>query len=436
MADDDQPIAFSSHLEELRWRMIWTLAFFVLALSVAFAYGVDPLVRYIQELAVVTNPVTGQVSRIKFTVIDPLETFSTTMTVSFYIAVAVTYPWAMFQVWRFVAPGLYAHERRFALFLFPAIFLLFFAGAAFGRYVLLTFSIPFLLGFNVQNFEVQPAYTLKAFLSLIFAMTFGLGLIFQLPLLVAPLIRFNIVSPDFFAKKRKHIIVLAVILGAVISPTGSPIDMFVAAAPVFFLVEGGVLLGRFWRNRALKRATRMAEAAQARGEPVDLENLAGGLAVDLEAKLKEMSGGGARKLARELFVGVREAGKAWSEEMAEGAAEANTEDVKSLFDDDHKDSDRPPVPVKLKRKTEREASASGTNQGLATTPLPAPQPAPDAPWQEGVDEQLARYIDDRISCRIDEAMQNRIQPLIKQTLAEWGEKFKQELRDHNGNGHG
>lgn len=445
MSPADDSVPFSSHIEELRWRLLWVALFFVAAFSAAFAWGADPLVRYIQELAVITREVDGKAVTvpIKLTVINPLETFSTTMTVSFYIALAATYPWAMFQLWRFVAPGLYSHERRFVLFLFPAVFVLFFAGAAFGRYVLLAFSIPFLLGFNVENLQVQPAYTLQAFLGLVFAMTFGLGFVFQLPLLVAPLIRFNIVAPDFFAKKRRYTIMIAIVLGAVISPTGSPIDMFIAAAPVFFLVEGGVLLGRWWRKLALRRAQRLAQEAQARGEPVDLESLAGGLAVDLESKLKEFSSGGARKLAREFMGGVRETERAMKEETA---AVPSADEVRSLFDDDHADSARPVSGVRLKKppprgKKAEPASSSDSAQPpspvVSETPASvAPAAQPDRPWVEGVSEDLARYIDDRISCRLDDAVENRIRPLLRQSLDEWGEKFKQQWRDNGkDNGH-
>ncbi|MCC6572792.1 MAG: twin-arginine translocase subunit TatC [Planctomycetes bacterium] len=445
----DDEVPFSSHLDELRRRLIWVVAFFFVAFSAAFGWGADPVVRYIQELAFITNPITGQAVRIKLSVISPMETFSTTMNVSLYLALTATYPFAMFQVWRFIAPGLYRNERRFALFLIPAIFVLFFTGAAFGRYVLLPFSIPFLLGFNIANFNVEPAYTLQAFLSLVFAMTFGLGLIFQVPLIVAPLIRFNVVAPDFFAKKRKYTIVISIIIGALVSPTGNPADMFVAAAPVFLLVEGGVALGRLWRYRALKAAQRKAEAAQARGEPVDLENLAGGLAIDLEKKLKELSSGGARKLAREFFSGIREAKQAWAEEAGEPAKKATPEDMRSLFDDDYKDSDRSPSPVRLKKPPPKGKKALAAGQVSETTVPLAPAPLatapvapakieehPDRPWVEGVNEELARYIDDRIACRLDELTDRRVRPMLQQALLEWGEKFKQELRENGkGNGH-
>ncbi|MCA8914272.1 MAG: twin-arginine translocase subunit TatC [Planctomycetes bacterium] len=386
--------------------------------------------------------------QIRFTVIATLETFSTTMRVSLYAALIFAYPWVMLQAYLFIAPGLYRHERQFFRFAIPSIFLLFVAGAAFGRYVLLPISIPFLLGFNVQDFDVDTNYSLAQFLGLVFAMTFGLGFIFQIPLLVAPVIRFGLLSPEFFKSKRRYTILISVIIGAIVSPSGSPIDMVLAGAPVFFLVEGGVWIGRLWKRSVLKRAEKAALEAAKRGEKVDPEALAGGLAFDLEKKLTEFSKGGAREFARELVAGFRESGK----------------DLETIFDDDYKDDDKPPVEVKLKpRKAkpkpefEQETSTSRepevASQESAETATKESQPAasavkssdaataveasdarpetdeseyPDRPWDENVNEDLARYIEDRISQRLEQYFERELRP--------WMNRIEHELHDRNGNG--
>ena len=373
--------------------------------------------------------------QIRFTVIATLETFSTTMRVSLYAALIFAYPWVMLQAYLFIAPGLFRHERQFFRFAIPSIFVLFAAGAAFGRYVLLPISIPFLLGFNVQDFDVDTNYSLAQFLGLVFAMTFGLGFIFQIPLLVAPLIRFGLLSPEFFATKRRYTILISVIIGAIVSPSGSPIDMVLAGAPVFFLVEGGVWMGRIWKRTVLKRAEKAAVEAAKRGEKVDPEALAGGLAFDLEQRLAEFSKGGARKFARELVEGFRESGK----------------DIETIFDDDYNDTDKPPVEVKLKKRepkpkfvpetsTSRESgvgSSESEGEGAepaevaaAETPDPRPRTPdtdyPDRPWDENVNEDLARYIEDRISQRMEQYFERELRP--------WMDRIEHELRDRNGNG--
>lgn len=368
--------------------------------------------------------------QIQLTVIATLETFSTTMRVSLYAALVFAYPWVMFQAYLFIAPGLFRHERRFFQFAIPAIFVLFFAGAAFGRYVLMPISIPFLLSFNVEEFGVTTTYSLAQFLSLVFTLTFGLGFVFQIPLVVAPLIRFGLLTPEFFRTKRRYTLLVAIIIGAIISPTGSPIDMVLAGAPVFFLVEGGVWLGRIWKRSALKAAEKAALAAAERGEKIDPEALAGGLAVDLEQRLKEFSKGGARKFAQELMSGFKESGK----------------EVESIFDDDYADGEKPPVEVKLKPKPPRpsdlkpdqmhdakfdiETSTATTAQPASEQVAPAAVAAsptddfPDRPWDENVNEQTARYIDDRISQRLRQFMDDELRP--------WMDRIEHELRRRNG----
>jgi sec-independent protein translocase protein TatC len=471
---EEEGMSFTSHLEELRKRLIYTIGFFFVAFSVLAVWGATDIINYIQDIAVSTGG-KGVDGHQQFTVIGPMETFSLTMRVSFYAAIVLTYPFATWQAWRFVAPGLYRHEKQFFLVAIPSIFLLFFAGAAFGRYVLLPLSINFLLSFNVEELGVAPMYTLREYLSLVFALTFGLGFVFQLPLVVAPLIRFGLLKPDFFKRKRRYVILVSVVVGALISPTGSPIDMIVAGAPVFFLVEGGVLLGRVWRAAVLKRAAREAKAAEARGEKVDYEVLAGGLAMDLEEKLKTLASGGARQLAKDLMGTVKS--------FNAGMREVGGDDLRSLFDDDFKDGEAPPAEVKLKtqpRRKREEAATAPSPAPDAPSPAPdAPSPAPDAaspasdnptpdampsaapmpkpestevldspmaadsgratadmkpdpfaarraPVDEGVDPKIALYIDNRVACRLDELFEERIKPYLEKAL---------EQAKHNGNGH-
>lgn len=460
-----ETVPFSSHLDELRRRLIWVLLGLFLAFTLVFSLWADDIVRYIIEIAVVTKEVDGKetVVPIPLTVISPLETFSTTMRVSLYAALVFGYPWVMLQAYLFVAPGLYRHERRFFQLAIPSIFLLFAAGAAFGRYILLPISIPFLLDFNVDNFGVHQSYALSQFLGLVFTLTFGLGFVFQIPLIVAPLIRFGLLSPQFFKSKRRYTLLVSIVLGAIISPTGSPVDMLITAAPIFLLVEGGVWIGAIWKRAVLRDAEKRAKEAAERGEVVDPEALAGGLAIDLEKKLKDFSAGGARKLARELVSGFKE-----------GATAA-----KSVFDDNYADGEKPPQEVKLKKRTEPPAAtpptepkpdqaataatpvtAEATAEPKAATPaaaapdsesetVPRSVPAytldsqtsgngngehkpaaatddeyPDRPWDENVSDGLARYIEDRISQRLEQFFDREFRP--------WMARIEHELRDRNG----
>ena len=412
---------FGSHLEELRNRVIFILIGVAVAFGLVFAFWADDIVNYVQQIAIIEREHKGELVReqIRFVVINPMEAFGTTMRVSMYAALVFAYPWAMYHIYRFIAPGLYSHERNFFRIAIPLIFILFAAGAVFGRYLLLPISIPFLLDFKVEDYGVEPTYTLGAFLGLVFALTFGLGFVFQVPLIVAPLIRFNLLSPEFFKKKRKYTVLVALIAGALISPTGMPTDMLMAAVPIFVLVEGGVVVGRLWKRRVLKKAQKRAVEAAKRGEMVDPEKLAGGLAVDLEKKLKELASGGARDFARELLRGFRDGGK----------------EAESVFDDDFDDDDEPEVEVKLKeppakkkaappvdeepprfeRQDDTESVDEDETEFATTTDEPTTDSAewPDRTWDDSLSEEAQRYVEDRITQRLEQFLEEELRPLAK-----------------------
>ena len=412
--DDDEQLPFASHLKELRRRLFFVLLFVGIAFTAVFVFVADEIVIYLQAIARSELP-----KDFRFTVIHPLETFSTTMRVSMYASMVCAYPWVMLQLYLFVAPGLYRQERRFFQVAIPLVFFLFTAGAAFGRYILLPISIPFLLDFNVENFNVEQNYTLASFLSLVFALSFGLGFVFQIPLLVAPLVRFGLVTPEFFKSKRRYLILASLIVGAAISPTGNPLDMLLAGGPVYFLVEGGVLAGKIWKARVLKGAEKKVLQAAKRGEKLDIEALAGGLAVDLEKKIRGFADGGARELARELFRGLKSGG----------------EDASSLFDDEYTDdAEAPEVTLKpakdRSRKKKPAASAASGPTVKADQVFQAAKPADPSPEQQGaaeepetgdpedhpehgLDERIVALIDDRISKRIEQVIEREIRPLTR-----------------------
>jgi hypothetical protein len=203
---------------------------------------------------------------------------------------------------------------------------------------------------------------------------------------------------------------------------------------VFFLVEGGVLLGKLWRNSALKRAVREAKAAEARGEKIDAEAIAGGLAMDLEEKLKKFAGGGARQFARELMDGIKG--------FKEGVREAGGFDAASLFDDDFKDDAPPPAEVKLKTQPRKKREVTPTpaaspevkapEAATAQPELPAAEVKRERddfaaiPGAERIPADIALYVDNRIACRLDEMFEERIKPYLEKAI---------EAAKHNGNGH-
>ena len=115
-----------------------------------FPLWADEIIRYFQEIAIIEREVDGKIikEQIRFVAVTPVESFAATVRVSMYAAMVFAYPWGMLQLYLFVSPGLYKHERRFFKVAIPMFAILFVGGAAFGRYVLMPISLPFLNEFQ------------------------------------------------------------------------------------------------------------------------------------------------------------------------------------------------------------------------------------------------------------------------------------------------
>lgn len=454
----DDKIPFSTHLTELRKRVIYVVAGIFVVFSLVFPLWADDIIRYFQVMAVTESKVDGKVlvEQLQFTALSPTETFSLTMKVSMYAAFVFAYPCGMLQLYLFVSPGLYKHERGFFKVAIPLFGLLFVAGAAFGRYVLMPISLRFLTNFNVAELDLAPMFSIGAYFNLVFALTFGLGLVFQIPLVMAPLVRYGIVKPEWIASKRKYTFFASIVLGAIISPTGQPLDMFLAGLPVFFLLELGTFAGKYWRKRALDSAAKQIEKAATDGSTINLESFGEGVSAELDARVKKFADEGARKFGQELMRALR----------------AGRQNISKVFDDDFKDDDKPGDEVKLKpsesrrRKkkpefeiegatdeqpedealeyeadtTETDAEKnddgdSGSNEaegtvGTSGSPWASygdslakaeDEEFPDRPWTDNFEEEQQRYIEDRISQRLEQLLDKELKP--------WMQRVDSQIKD-------
>ncbi|MDC1142006.1 twin-arginine translocase subunit TatC [Planctomycetota bacterium] len=468
MPEDKVP--FVSHLTELRKRLVYVVAGIFVVFSVVFPLWADDIIRYFQAIAIIERKVGGTVIReqMKFVAVTPIESFGATVRVSIYAALVFAYPWGMLQLYLFVSPGLYRHERRFFKVAIPMIALLFVAGAAFGRYVLMPISLPFLMSFNIDELNLVQMFSLREYLNIVFALTFGLGFVFQIPLIVAPLVRFGLVNAEWIASKRRYTFFISIVIGALISPTGQPLDMFLSGLPVFFLLEGGTFVGKFWRKRALDKAAREIEVAAKDGRKIDLDSFGEGVSAELDERIKKFADEGARKFGRELMRAIR----------------SGKQSVSSVFDDDFKDDDKPKQEVKLKpaesrrrkkapeptiefdvetatneaepkadsepetkpteptNETEPEAThdeeggndAEGT-VGVSGSPWggyaeshaePETEEFPDRPWTDDFEEEQQRYIEDRISQRLEQLLDRELKP--------WMNRVDSQIKDMKNDG--
>jgi len=217
------------HLVEFRQRLIKA----ILALLITTFFS---LLFTRRLLALLTVPMGDNLPQ----AISPTETIVIYFKVALIGGVLLAMPVIVYQLIRFIVPGLYPHEKRYLLIIVPAASLLFATGVAFAYYVMLPAAIPFLLGF--MGDIIRQQWTIEKYISLVTGLMFWVGLIFETPLVIAFLAYLGVVSPGTLWKNFRYAIVLIAIIAAVATPTPDPINMSLLMLPLILLYLLSILL--------------------------------------------------------------------------------------------------------------------------------------------------------------------------------------------------
>jgi sec-independent protein translocase protein TatC len=227
-------MSFLEHLDELRKRLIAMIAGLVVGCIVSFIF-LDPIFNFIVEPMKKMLPEGNHLITTEST-----EFFMLWIKVGLLSGLLVATPWVLYQVWLFVAPGLYSHEKRFAIpfVLFASTF--FFGGAAFAHYI--AFPVTWMFFIKFQGDFVMFLPRLGSAFSLYVKMLLGFGVIFQMPVLVFALARMGVVSGKFLLRNFKYATLIIFILGAVLSPGGDIASQLMMAGPmmVLYLLSIGI----------------------------------------------------------------------------------------------------------------------------------------------------------------------------------------------------
>jgi sec-independent protein translocase protein TatC len=250
------------HLIELRTRLVWSAAAFVIAFFVCYFFSKE---IYAFLAAPLAHALEGQANR-RMIATALYETFFTYVRVGAFGALCLSFPIIAVQIWMFVAPGLYRNERRaFLPFLFatPVLFL---AGASLVYYGLMPAAIQFFLGFESLGGEgtlpIQLEAKVSEYLTLVMTLIFAFGISFQLPVLLTLLGKVGIISSDWLRRYRRYAIVFTFVVAAVLTPP-DVISQLALAIPLILLYEGSI-----WAVRAIEKgrdrdkAAREAQAAE------------------------------------------------------------------------------------------------------------------------------------------------------------------------------
>ena len=230
-------VGFISHLTELRQRLINSLIFLALLFVCCYFFSEYIYGFLVQPYADVVND-TGSNRRLIFTALQ--ETFLTYLKVSFFAAFFCTSPFILIQIWKFIAPGLYDHEKSAImpyLVLTPILFLL---GGMLVYYLIMPLAIKFFMSFESTGLNTSLPIQLEAkvneYLSLVMKLIFAFGLSFQLPVVLSLLARIGIINSKFLKERRKYVIVIIFAAAALLTPP-DPITQIGLAIPLLILYE-------------------------------------------------------------------------------------------------------------------------------------------------------------------------------------------------------
>ena len=244
--DDDQSrMTLFEHLAELRSRLLKSVIAVVLGGAICWYF-------YPQILNFLVEPYCDiRGGDCSLYVTDPLEGFKTRLQIAGYGGIALAMPVILWQLWRFITPGLYRHERKYAVPFVASSVVLFILGAS-----LAFWTLPKALGFliDIGGQDLQEIYSPTKYLTLITYMMLAFGIGFEFPILLVFLQMAGIVTPERLASWRRWAIVIFFVLVAVLTPSGDPYSQVVLSIPMILFYEISIVIGRVLRRRKAKAA--------------------------------------------------------------------------------------------------------------------------------------------------------------------------------------
>lgn len=270
---DGKEMSFLSHLEELRWHVIRAGASILVFAILAFVF-IEEIYHYViiapsrpdfwtyRQLCKLSKIVGYEDLCIKdlnfkLQAIGMGDQFTMSMTSSVIAGLVFAFPYAFWELWRFVQPGLKPSERRSARGAVFYVTFLFFSGVLFGYFVVTPLAINFL-----ANFTLDPAiineFSISSYISLVATLTLACGVAFQLPIVVFVLSKIGVLTPAFMREYRKHSMIVILIVAAIITPSPDIYSQILVAIPLFLLYELSIIVSANVEREKLREEKRLA----------------------------------------------------------------------------------------------------------------------------------------------------------------------------------
>jgi len=226
---------FLDHLEELRWRIVWSLGALVVGVILGFLIVVKlDLIRILQQ------PIAPYLLNTKLVYTHPADPFSIALTASLTVGIIIASPVIIYQLWAFLSPALHRHEKRVVIPVIVGAVLLFVGGVAMAYFFVLPMCLKFLMNFQVES--LQPMITAAGYFGFVMTLALTFGAAFELPVLILALATLGLVTPKFLARFRPYAFVLSFIVSAIVTPGDIFIATLALTAPLYLLYEVSVVL--------------------------------------------------------------------------------------------------------------------------------------------------------------------------------------------------
>ena len=246
-ASNQAEMPFLEHLEELRWRLFRCAAAIAIGVGVAFTLLYT---KQIDVIALLSRPIQPYLHS-PLMVTHPSDLFDIVMNASIALGLIAASPVLVWQIWGFLSPALYGHEKRVVIPALVGAAVLFLAGMALAYVYVLPVTFAFLMGFQSAAVEVKP--TVHEYFGFVMAMCLAFGAVFEMPIVILLLTTIGLVKPQFLSKFRRHAFIGCLIGAAIITPGSDPTSLFLLTIPLYFLYELSIGLSRLVYTRREKR---------------------------------------------------------------------------------------------------------------------------------------------------------------------------------------
>jgi len=234
---DDHKMSLTEHLIELKKRLTRSL--------IAVAVGFCACYYYKDFIFdIITRPLTKVLPKSSYLIYTGLtEAFFTYMKVAFFAALIITSPYILYQIWKFIAPGLLPKEKKYVVPFVISSSFLFISGVSFGYFVALPPAFEFFVSFNSKYLQAMLSF--KDYLSLFVTFLLGFGISFELPIFIFFLTKLGIVNAQMLSKQRRYAILIIFIVAAILTPSPDALSQVLMAIPLMFLYEISIFVSRF-----------------------------------------------------------------------------------------------------------------------------------------------------------------------------------------------